>query len=132
MFAPDGVGTDEVIISHVGFTADPVAASDALFRRGANVSFDRIGSTVFFPDEHWIALIANAKGHLGKVLLSHDAASFAYGLEMASGENLWDDYRYISRVFLPRLRSETNVTEEDIHQMLVTNPQRSRKSTRCS
>lgn len=126
VFASEGVGADEVVISHVGFTADPVAESDALFRRGANVSFDRIGYEVFFPDDHWIALIANAKakGYLGQVLLSHDAATFAYGLEMASGENLWEDYTYISRVFLPRLRAETNVTEEDIHQMLVTNPQR--------
>ena len=48
------------------------------------------------------------------MLLSHDAAIFAYGLEIASGENLWDDYTYISRVFLPRLRAEAGVTEEDI------------------
>lgn len=126
LFASEGVAADEVIISHVGFAADPFAEADALFRRGANVSFDRIGYQVFFPDEHWIALIAHAKrgGHLGQVLLSHDAATYAHGLEIASGEHTWDDYTYISTRFLPRLRAETDLTEEDIHQMLVVNPQR--------
>lgn len=126
LFASEGIGADEVIISHVGFAADPFAEADALFRRGANVSFDRIGSRVFFPDDHWIALIAHAKrnGHLGQVLLSHDAATFAHGLEVASGEHTWDDYTYISRTFLPHLRREAGITEEDITQMLVVNPQR--------
>lgn len=126
LFESEGVGADEVIISHVGFAPDPFAEADALFRRGANVSFDRIGYGVFFPDEHWIALIAHAKrnGHLGQVLLSHDAATFAHGLEVASGEHVWDDYTYISRSFLPRLRREAGITEEDIAQMLVANPQR--------
>ncbi len=43
VFASEGVGA-EVIISHVGFTADPVAEPDVLFRTGAKVSLDRIGS----------------------------------------------------------------------------------------
>jgi phosphotriesterase-related protein len=122
----EGVGPDEVVISHVGFTADPIAESEALLRRGANISVDRIGYTVFHPDEHWLRLVANAvqKGYAGQVMLSHDAATYAWGLEIASGEHTWDDYTYISRVFLPRLRQETAVTEEDIHQMLVVNPQR--------
>jgi predicted metal-dependent phosphotriesterase family hydrolase len=126
VFASEGVGADEVIISHVGFEADPIAESEALFRRGANVSFDRIGYKVFFPDDHWIGLIANAKrkGYLGQVLLAHDASTYAYGLEIASGENLWDDYSYIPRVFLPRLRAEAGITGEDIDRMLVENPQR--------
>jgi phosphotriesterase-related protein len=126
LLASEGVDADEVIISHVGFEADPIAESEALFRRGANVSFDRIGYKVFFSDEHWIALIANAKrkGYLGQVVLSHDASVYAYGLEISSGENLWDDYTYIPTVFLPRLVAEAGITEEDIEQMLVVNPQR--------
>jgi predicted metal-dependent phosphotriesterase family hydrolase len=81
---------------------------------------------MFLPDEHWIGLIAHAKrtGHLGQVLLSHDAATYAHGLEIASGEHTWDDYTYILRTFVPRLRAAIDLTEEDLQQMLVVNPQR--------
>jgi phosphotriesterase-related protein len=126
VFESEGVAPEEVVISHVGFAADPLEEAEALLRRGANISFDRIGYRVFFGDEHWIGLIrhALAKGYVGQVMLSHDAATMAYGLEMASGEDLWDDYTYISRVFLPRLRSDAGVTDQQIHTMLVENPQR--------
>lgn len=126
IFESEGVGPDEVVISHVGFAEDPAAEAEALLRRGANLSFDRIGYRIFFPDDHWMRLIAHsvAKGYAGQVMLSHDAATFAFGLEQASGDDVWDDYTYISRVFLPRLLRETPVTREDVDQMLVTNPQR--------
>lgn len=126
IFENEGVGPDEVLISHVGFADDPVAEARALLRRGANISFDRIGFRVFFADDHWIRLITDSveKGYTGQVMLSHDAATFAYGLEEASEDDGWDDYTYISRVFLPRLLAESPVTEADVNQMLVTNPQR--------
>lgn len=126
ILAAEGVGPDEVIVSHVGFAPDALAEAEALLRRGANVSFDRIGYRVFHPDEHWLRLVSHAvaNGWGGQVMLSHDAAVFAHGLEIASGENAWDDYTYISRVFLPRLRTETAVTESDIERMLVANPRR--------
>ena len=126
IFESEGVEPGEVIISHVGFAEDPAAEAEALLRRGANISFDRVGYRIFFPDDHWMRLIAHsvAKGYAGQVMLSHDAATFAFGLEQASGDDVWDDYTYISRVFLPRLLGEAPVTREDVHQMLVTNPQR--------
>ncbi len=126
LFAAEGVGADEVIISHVGFAPDAIAEAEGLLRRGANISFDRIGYRVFHPDEHWLRLVEHvtARGWAGQVMLSHDAAVVAHGLEIASGENAWDDYTYIARVFLPRLRKETPVTEEQIHAMLVLNPRR--------
>lgn len=126
VFASEGVAADEVIISHAGFAADPVAEVDGLLRRGANISFDRIGYRVFHPDEHWIALIRHVKrrGGLGRLMLSHDASTMAHGLEIASGEDAWDDYSYISRTFLPRLQAEAGITDAEVEQMLVTNPQR--------
>jgi len=119
------VGPDEVIISHVGFEPDPKAAAQELLGRGANVSFDRIGFRIFFADEHWLDLVtwAIGAGYVGQVMLSHDASVFAYGLEAASGENVMDDYTYIPRVFLPKLRA-AGVTEEQIETMLAANPQR--------
>ena len=54
IFESEGVRPEEVIISHVGFEADPLEYSEQLLRRGANVSIDRIGFKAFLPDEHWI------------------------------------------------------------------------------
>ena len=121
----EGVEPSEVIISHVGFEPDPRAYVAALLDRGANVSFDRIGFKVFFEDEHWLGLVrwAIEAGHIDRIMLSHDASTIAYGLEMASGENAHTDYTYISRVFLPKLRA-VGVTEEQIDTILVRNPAR--------
>jgi phosphotriesterase-related protein len=126
IFESEGVAPEEVIISHVGFEANPLESSERLLRRGANVSFDRIGFAAFLPDEHWIELVGNAvgKGYARQIMLSHDAAVLAHGLPSASGEKTWDDYTYISRVFLPRLQREAHVTDEQVHAMLEENPQR--------
>jgi phosphotriesterase-related protein len=126
IFESEGLAPSDVIISHVGFEDDPVAEIDRLLDRGANISLDRIGMRIFFDDDHWIRLIAHIRerGGMGQLMLSHDAAVFAHGLEEASGDANWDDFTYISREFLPRLLAETDVTEEDVERMLATNPQR--------
>ena len=126
IFESEGVRPDEVIISHVGFEPNPLDSSIALLRRGANVSFDRIGFKAFLPDEHWIELVGNAlrQGYVGQVMLAHDAAVSAYGLEESSGEHTWDDYTYIARVFIPRLQREAGVSDAQVTAMLEENPQR--------
>jgi len=58
------------------------------------------------------------------VLLSHDAGVFTYGLESASGEHAWDDFTYISRVFLPRLQREAGVSDAQVRTILEDNPRR--------
>jgi phosphotriesterase-related protein len=122
----EGVAPGEVIISHVGFEPEPIAYAESLLRRGANVSFDRIGFRIFYPDEHWLTLVGWAinAGYVNQIMLSHDAAVFALGLEAASGEHVMDDYTYIPRVFLPKLRNVSGVTEAHIETMLAANPQR--------
>jgi phosphotriesterase-related protein len=126
IFQSEGLQTDDVIISHVGFESDPLDYSERLLRRGANVSIDRIGFRAFHSDEHWLRVLGNAlrKGYVRQVMLSHDAAVFMRGLEGLSGEHLWDDFTYISRVFLPRLQREEGVTDEQVSIMLEENPQR--------
>lgn len=126
LFKSEGVAPSELIISHVGFEPDPRAYAERLLSRGANISFDRIGFRIFFPDDHWLDLVgwAIGAGHVDQIMLSHDAAVFAFGLEAASGDNVMDDYTYIPRVFLPKLRTVPGVTEAHIETMLATNPQR--------
>ncbi len=126
IFQSEGISPEEVVISHVGFEADPLQSAESLLRRGANVSFDRIGFAAFLPDDHWIALVGDAlrKGYARQIMLSHDAAVSAHGLADASGANAWDDYTYISRVFLPRLQREAHVTDREVSTMLEENPQR--------
>ena len=121
----EGLAPSDMIVSHVGFEPDPKTYTRSLLQRGANISFDRIGFKVFFADEHWLDLVtwAIGEGFIDQVMLSHDAGVFGYGLEIASGENVHDDYTYISRVFLPKLRA-AGVSEAQIETMLAANPQR--------
>jgi phosphotriesterase-related protein len=126
IFQSEGVTPQEVIVSHIGFETDPLDYSERMLRRGANVSFDRIGMHAFYDDDHWLRVAGNAirRGYVHQVMLSHDAAVFAYGLEAASGEQVFDDYTYIPRVFLPRLQTEAGVTDEQIGIIMEQNPQR--------
>lgn len=126
IFESEGVTPEEVIISHIGFEDDPLDYSEQMLKRGANISFDRIGMEVFFDDDHWIRVVGNAirKGYINQVMMSHDAAVFVHGLEEASGEKVFSDYTYIPRVFLPRLQQEAGITDEQVSIMMEDNPQR--------
>jgi phosphotriesterase-related protein len=126
IYDSEGLSPEEVIVSHVGFEPDPLDYTERLLRRGANVSVDRIGFKSFFPDEHWIEVVGNAlrKGYVCQVMLGHDASVINYGLDIAGGEHIWDDFTYISRVFIPRLQREAGVTDAQVSIMLEENPQR--------
>ncbi len=126
IFESEGVSPEEVIVSHIGFEENPLDYSEQMLKRGANISFDRIGMKIFFEDDHWVKLVGNAirKGYVNQIMISHDAAVFVYGLEEASGENVFDDYTYIPTVFVPKLQQEAGVTDEQISTMLEENPQR--------
>jgi phosphotriesterase-related protein len=126
LFESEGVSPEEVIVSHIGFEEDPLDYSERMLKRGANISFDRIGMKIFFDDDHWVKVVGNAirKGYVNQAMISHDAGVFVYGLEEASGEDAFSDYTYIARVFLPKLQQEAGVTDEQVRIMLEDNPQR--------
>lgn len=126
IFESEGISPEEVIVSHIGFEANPLDYSVQMLKRGANISFDRIGMQQFYHDDHWVQLIGNAvrKGYVKQVMMSHDAAVFVYGLEEASGEKVFDDYTYIAKQFLPKLQQEAGITDEQVSIMLEENPQR--------
>lgn len=127
IFESEGVKPEEVILSHIGCQPDAITGSEAVLRRGANVSFDRIGMVkAFYQDEHWLEVVGNAikKGYINQIMLSHDAAVFAYGYEAASGDDVWDDYTYVPRTFIPKLQKAHGVTDSQIETMMTRNPQR--------
>ena len=127
IFESEGVTPEEVILSHIGCEPNAVAASERVLKRGANVSFDRIGMVkAFYEDDHWLEVVGNAikKGYINQIMLSHDAAVFAYGYEEASGDDVWDDYTYVVSQFIPKLQQTHGVTDSQIDTMLATNPQR--------
>lgn len=121
IFASEGVPAEVVIISHI----DDLNYAEQILQLGANLSIDRIGTTAFFPDDHWLEMIIGLlnKGYIEQMMLSHDAAVFLHGLDIVSGENTFDDYTYISRIFLPKLK-KSGVHNEQIHIMVHENPRR--------
>lgn len=60
ILASEGVTPDWVVISHVGFSKNPVAESESLLKPGANIRFDHIGLPVFFRHDHLLRQVANA------------------------------------------------------------------------
>ena len=121
IFIEEKVSPEVVIISHI----DDLAYAEQILQRGANLSIDRIGTTAFFSDEHWVEMVTSLidKGYVDQIMLSHDAAVFVYGLDIVSGEKAFDDFTYISRVFLPKLK-ERGVGDEEIDTILHENPKR--------
>lgn len=128
IFESEGVSPGEIIISHVGCEGDDwLNYSESLLRRGANISFDRIGEPSFGGDEHWVMLITNAieKGFVRQTMFSHDAGVLVHGYNeiVNPGVELSGDFTYISRTFLPKLRA-AGVSGEQLHTMLSENPRR--------
>ncbi len=128
IFASEGVSPSEVIISHVGCEKENwFEYSESLLRRGANISFDRIGEPTFGGDEHWVGLITNAiqKGFLRQIMFSHDAGVLVHGYNeiVNPGVELSGDFTYIPRTFLPKLRA-AGIADEQLHIMFAENPQR--------
>lgn len=129
IFQSEGVKPDEVIISHVGCEkSNWNEYSESLLRRGANVSFDRIGEPTFGDDAHWISIVGNAirKGYLHQIMLSHDSGILVHGYNeiINPGMEIVGDFTYISREFLPKLQKQAGITDEQVHVMMEENPQR--------
>lgn len=128
IFQSEGVTPNEIIISHVGCEQDNwLEYSESLLRRGANISFDRIGEPTFGNDEHWIRLIQNAitKGYIRQIMVSHDSAVLVHGYNeiVNPGVELSGDFTYISRTFIPKLQ-QAGVSDQQLSVMLEENPQR--------
>jgi phosphotriesterase-related protein len=112
-----GADLRRVIIGHLG---DRVGVHNLLpiAAKGVYVEVDNIGYLDYQPE--WVradnvaALVKEGFG--AQVLLSEDICMLSH-LKYAGGKG----YGYLLEVFVPMLR-ERGLTDENIHQLLVTNP----------
>ena len=125
IFAQEGVDLRRVIIGHSGDSED-LGYLRGLMERGSMIGMDRFGLDHFLPTAKRVEVLAKlcAEGYAGKMVLSHDANCWT---DMLSEDDkrrtrpLWH-YNHISDDILPALRA-AGVTEDQIQQMLVRNPQ---------
>ena len=124
IFESEGVAPDRVCISHVGGGERWQERMLGALKRGANVSVDMI-SYDFAPDAQRIdvARVALEAGYLGQLMLAHDGLVVQSGPETMFGIGP-SDFGYIPRVFVPRLRQATGLTDADVRVVMEQNPQR--------
>ena len=120
----EGADPERCIISH-SCGAKRLDQLLEVARRGAQLGFDRIGSTLIGPDDDRADLLAGvvAAGYGDRVQLGHDWVVFWKGREPRQPRPVVKDFSLIHREFLPRLR-QRGVSERAIEAMLVDNPQR--------
>ena len=121
----DGVDPVRIVIAHAGDSND-LDYLRALADSGACLGCDRFNIPFFNPDPDRIETLTRlvAEGYTGQIHLSHDAACF-YDF-MVGDPNFADerpDYLHIWTTILPALL-EAGVTQEQIDQMTIENPQR--------
>jgi phosphotriesterase-related protein len=120
-----GVDPTRIVIAHAGDSND-LEYLRAIADTGAALGCDRFNIEHFNPDEKRIEtlLALIAEGYTDRVHLGHDAAcfnDFMIGNPFFVDEK--PDYLHLSTHVLPALL-RAGVTQGEIDQMLVTNPQR--------
>ncbi|MGH3745052.1 MAG: phosphotriesterase family protein [Mycobacteriales bacterium] len=125
IFADEGVDLSRVVIGHSGDSTD-IGYLEELIANGSYIGMDRFGIDVLLSFEERVATVATMceRGHADKMVLSHDAACHNdwLGDEMVEQVTPNWNYLHITRDVVPAL-TKRGVTDEQIHQMLVANPQ---------
>ena len=119
----EGVDPRRVAIAHSG--AFPIRKYHAeIARRGAFVSFDRMGMLPTFSEFERNRTLGNIKaiidaGHIDNLLLSHDVCYRSdYAMNGGAG------YDYLSTQGMAILGGEIGLTEEQFHTIMHDNPRR--------
>ena len=126
IFKEEGVDLSRVVIGHSGDTTD-IAYLEELMANGSFIGMDRFGIDVLLPFEDRVQTVATLceRGHADQMVLSHDAACVNDWLDpnvVAEMMPRWN-YLHITQDVIPALQ-KLGVTDEQVEQMLVTNPQR--------
>lgn len=124
IFESEGVDPARICISHVGGGENWQERMLGALRRGANVSVDMI-TYDFAPDDQRIdvARIALDAGFIRQLMLAHDALVVQSGPEAMFGIGP-SDFGYIPRVFVPKLKAATGLSDADVGVIMEENPQR--------
>lgn len=124
IFTEHGVDLSRVLIGHSNETTD-LSYLERLIGNGSYLGWDRCGLDVVVPLADQLDTLAELckRGHAGKLMLSHDKASFTDWFSNAETDASlpnWQ-YTYIHNGVLPGLR-DRGVPQEQIEQILVRNP----------
>jgi phosphotriesterase-related protein len=122
-----GVDPTRIVIAHMGDSND-LDYIRAIADSGASIGCDRFNIEHFNPNANRIETLTAilAEGYADRVHLGHDAAcffDFMFGNPYFADEIGHADYLHISTKVLPALLAN-GVTQAQIDQMLVANPQR--------
>ncbi len=120
-----GVDPTRIVIAHMGDSND-LDYIRAIADTGASIGCDRFNIEHFNPDANRIETLTAilAEGYADRVHLGHDAACFFdFMFENPYFADEHADYLHISTKILPALL-DAGVTQAQIDQMLVENPQR--------
>lgn len=125
-FREQGVDPGRVVIGHSGDSTD-LDYLRGLMDNGSTLGMDRFGSVAYLPDDDRVATIVTLceQGYADRMTLSHDAGFYSVNTEPSFRAKNTPDWHHahISDNILPELRRR-GVTEEQITQMMVTNPAR--------
>jgi phosphotriesterase-related protein len=124
ILAARGADLGRVMIGHSNETTD-LGYLEQIIAGGSYVGWDRCGLAATVPLAGQLDTLAGLceRGYAGRVMLSHDKASFTDWFTNAEQDFALPDWQfgYIHSALLPGLR-ERGVTDEQIEQMLVRNP----------
>lgn len=126
VFREEGVDLARVLIGHAGDSTD-LAYLRELMDNGSTIGMDRFGVGFPLPFGDRVNTVAQlcAAGYADRMILSHDYSCyldlFDNDVRAAHFPN-WS-YTHIFDNVLPALK-QRGVTEDQVHQMLVTNPRR--------
>ncbi len=117
LLTEERVDPSRVIVGHADTYPHP-DYHDAVATRGAWVQFDTVRGVHEFEIEKRIRLVKEviARGHLRRLLLSHDVCVPAHLRAYGGG-----GYDYLLTEFIPRLLG-AGVAQEQIHTLTVENP----------
>lgn len=125
----EGVRPDKIVIGHMCGNSS-LDYQKSVLDKGVNVGFDRWGLNFIHPDDQRMETILGLlrEGFAGHIVLSQDCNARWLGRPVQLPDFVkplienWS-YTHIFKDILPALK-KAGVTEEQVRQMLVDNPQR--------
>ena len=126
IFREEGVDLSRVVIGHSGDTTD-IEYLEELIANGSYLGMDRFGIDTILPFEDRVNTVARLceRGHVGKLVLSHDASCFMDWVPERMIPAILPRWHYlhIHNDVIPALKKH-GVTDHHIHTMLVDNPRK--------